>query len=417
MAITARRWSSTSCGPPNGPPAGAGAVGGDGGDERHAGRRDSSANSGRSMAVVMPRLEVVEQHVVAMLEVREAVDVAVAQLDVALERVAEAREVRRGARLLPGGLAERRRAAGLRGQAGRDPHRLLEVAPQLARSGGRRRRPGPARPPMARARRAAGRARDRSAARGRPSRASPPGRRAPAAPSGGIIVFWSQNSSEWMCPRSARIAARSCSAASSAGRRSPAGARVDGVEQRVHVGEVEVLGEVAGGLLARRALERHVERDEARAGLVVASARRCRRARVRRGLRGIARPATARRPGRRRRPAGGAGRTRPLRAQLVERARERSRPTTAGPRGGGRARPAGDRASPASPRGLPTRSTWSLASRPASSRTAARRPRPPRGSRGPVRRALGERGCARPRGQRLELVRDPPQVLGTAAGS
>ena len=35
MAITARRWSSTSCGPPNGPPAGRGASRGDAGHERH----------------------------------------------------------------------------------------------------------------------------------------------------------------------------------------------------------------------------------------------------------------------------------------------------------------------------------------------------------------------------------------------
>ena len=54
-----------------------------------------------------------------------------AQLDVALERVAQAGEVGRGTCFLPGGVAERCRAAGFRGQAGGDAHRLLEVAPQL----------------------------------------------------------------------------------------------------------------------------------------------------------------------------------------------------------------------------------------------------------------------------------------------
>ena len=78
------------------------------------------------------RLEVVEQDVVAVLEAREAVDVALSQLEMARERVAEAREVRCGARLLPRRLAERGGAAQLRGEAGRDAHRLLEVAPQLA---------------------------------------------------------------------------------------------------------------------------------------------------------------------------------------------------------------------------------------------------------------------------------------------
>ena len=42
---------------------------------------------------------------------------------------------------------------------------------------------------------------------------------------------------------------------------------VDVVEQRVGSASVEVLGEIARGLLARAAAERHVERDQARAGV------------------------------------------------------------------------------------------------------------------------------------------------------
>ena len=52
---------------------------------------------------------------------------------------------------------------------------------------------------------------------------------------------------------------------------------VDVVEQLAGVGERVVLGEVALGLLARRAAEGHVERDEPR-GLLVVDARRRRRA-------------------------------------------------------------------------------------------------------------------------------------------
>ena len=110
-------------------------------------------------------LEVVEQRVVGVLEAGEALDVAVAELDLALERVAEAGEVGGGARLLPGGLAVRGGAADLGGEARRDAHRLLVVAPELAQEadvvgvGVLRRRP------TARARRAGGRAPGRSAAR------------------------------------------------------------------------------------------------------------------------------------------------------------------------------------------------------------------------------------------------------------
>ncbi len=74
-----------------------------------------------------PGLEVVEQQVVGVLGGLEAGDVAVAQLDVALERVAEVAEVRRRARLLPGLLAERVGVADLGGELGRDARRLLVV--------------------------------------------------------------------------------------------------------------------------------------------------------------------------------------------------------------------------------------------------------------------------------------------------
>ena len=56
-----------------------------------------------------PGLEVVEQQVVGVLDRLEAGDVAVAELDVALERVAEEAEVGGRARLLPGLLARARR--------------------------------------------------------------------------------------------------------------------------------------------------------------------------------------------------------------------------------------------------------------------------------------------------------------------
>ena len=59
----------------------------------------------------------------------EAGDVAVAQLEVAGERVAETAEVGRLARLEPGLLAERGGVRHLAGQLRRDPGALLEVAP------------------------------------------------------------------------------------------------------------------------------------------------------------------------------------------------------------------------------------------------------------------------------------------------
>ena len=75
-------------------------------------------------------LEVVEQRVVGVLEALEALDVPPAQLDVALEEVAEAAVVVGGARLLPGGLAERPRLRHRGGQLGRDADGLLVVAPR-----------------------------------------------------------------------------------------------------------------------------------------------------------------------------------------------------------------------------------------------------------------------------------------------
>ncbi len=75
-----------------------------------------------------PGLEVVEQDVVGVRGGLEALDVAVAQLDVARQRVAETREVRGRAGLLPRLLAERVGVADLRRQRGGHAHRLLVVA-------------------------------------------------------------------------------------------------------------------------------------------------------------------------------------------------------------------------------------------------------------------------------------------------
>ena len=76
-----------------------------------------------------PGLEVVEQDVVGVRGGLEALDVAVAQLDVARQRVAEVREVRGRAGLLPRLLAERGGVAHLRRQRAGHAHRLLVVAP------------------------------------------------------------------------------------------------------------------------------------------------------------------------------------------------------------------------------------------------------------------------------------------------
>ena len=108
-----------------------------------------------------PGLEVVEQDVVGVRGGLEARDVAVAQLDVARQGVAEVREVRGRARLLPRLLAERVRVADLRRQRGGHADRLLVVAADGGEQRARRRSRGPRRPPTARARRAAGRSRGR----------------------------------------------------------------------------------------------------------------------------------------------------------------------------------------------------------------------------------------------------------------
>ena len=310
-----------------------------------------------------------------MLEVREAVDVAVAQLDLALERVAEAREVRRGARLLPGRLAERSGAAGLRGEAGRDADGLLEIAPQLPDQAhvvgvgillGRPRLERVEQP-----RRAA----DRSAARARRPRASRPGRRgrprrAAASSCSGPRTAASGCARGRPAPRRARAAPPARPA-----RRSPAGARVDGVEQRVHIGQREVRGEVVRGRLARRALQCHVERDEASAGLVVRARAVARGRRLRRRLRELRE--------RRRRGAGDGERPASLRSSSSE--RPALRPTTAGRRGGDRALPATARAWPAAPARPRPRARRGRRPRGRRRRAApARRPRPPRGSHGPV---------------------------------
>ena len=134
-----------------------------------------------------PRLEVVEQRVVGVLVALEAGDVALAQLDLALERVAEAREVGRGQRLLPR-LQSRSSAHGSSpppARSARAPSSRSRGVP--TRRAGRRRRRGPGRPPTARARSAGGRAPGRSrarAARARAWRPCPPARRPrPAASS------------------------------------------------------------------------------------------------------------------------------------------------------------------------------------------------------------------------------------------
>ena len=103
-----------------------GAGGGDDGHEGIAQLGEERAELGGREA----GLEVVEQRVVRMLVALEAGDVAVPQLDLAGEGVAEPPEVVRGARLLPCLLAERVGLRDLRGQLGGDADRFLEVAPR-----------------------------------------------------------------------------------------------------------------------------------------------------------------------------------------------------------------------------------------------------------------------------------------------
>ena len=102
-----------------------------GGDERHEGvaqLREQRAQLGRREA----RLEVLEQHVVGVLEALEAGDVALPQLDVALERGAEVLEVVVRERLLPRVKAGRLRVRDVGGEVGRHADGALVVAPDPA---------------------------------------------------------------------------------------------------------------------------------------------------------------------------------------------------------------------------------------------------------------------------------------------
>ena len=126
-AMTARRWSSTSWWPSRTPgPSWAPSA---------SAIRGTSPSRTSSEQRPQPRrghagLEVVEEHVVGVLGLREAVDVAVAELQVGGQRVAEAGVVGRRAGLLPGRLADGRGAAEVGGQRGGHAHRLLDVAAQ-----------------------------------------------------------------------------------------------------------------------------------------------------------------------------------------------------------------------------------------------------------------------------------------------
>ena len=245
-----------------------------------------------------------------MRGVREARDVAVAQLEVARERVAEAREVGGRARLLPGRLAERRRRGSSRRRASvGHAHGLLEVAAQhgdqadVVGVGVLARRPRLERVEQPR------RAPDRSGARGRPPRASPAGRRGPRRRAGGIIVFWSQNSSACTRPSCASTPARSRTAASAAGTAVSCTGSTRGEDRRAGVGPprspqtgpfgvISTFAEAsassataiaAGASATREAVRDHVgERDRRRGG---PAARACprRRAGPRRRRRGCVR--------------------------------------------------------------------------------------------------------------------------------
>ena len=126
---TARRWSSASNGPEKTPLLRASSpsptLSATSVDEVVAQRLEQRPQLGGGEA----GLEVVEQHVVGVRGVLEAGDVAVAQLDVARERVAEVGEVRRRAGLLPLLLADGVGVADLGGELGGDADRLLVVAP------------------------------------------------------------------------------------------------------------------------------------------------------------------------------------------------------------------------------------------------------------------------------------------------
>ena len=98
--------------------------------------RTSSASTGRivpNTSVTSDglhvRLEVVEERRVGRVVPLEALDVAALELEVALERGEEPREVVRRARLDPDLVAERRRSRQLDAELGRNAALLLPVAP------------------------------------------------------------------------------------------------------------------------------------------------------------------------------------------------------------------------------------------------------------------------------------------------
>ena len=210
----------------------------------------------RSSAVVRPRLVVVEQDVVRVRELAGAVEArrcsGCCSSSTRSSAGAEAREVAtsRAPPSRPAARARRRWRSPPRGRSGRCTA-LWWSRRERGDEPRRRRSPGRPTPPTARARPAARRA-PGSVRRSCwiRSSASNWSARAPAPP-GGIIVFWSHRSRPPIPPRSAISPARSRSFASSFGASLIVTRPGDVVEQRVQVGEREVLGQVARGLLAR----------------------------------------------------------------------------------------------------------------------------------------------------------------------
>ena len=152
-----------------------------------------------------PALEVVEHDVVRLVADLEAVDVALAQVEVLAQRRQERREVVVPARLDPDRVRERRGARHLRAQLGGHLARLLPVA---------RPRRGSGSPRTSRSRGSRPKARSSSSSRPtsaevnfscaiRPSVASCSARS--GAPRGGIITCWSQPRSAIVLPRSADL--------------------------------------------------------------------------------------------------------------------------------------------------------------------------------------------------------------------
>ena len=200
--------------------------------------------------------------------VREAGGVLAAQLDLAGERVAEAggtrrRRRRRARRRSPPWprAPSRRRGARARGPPSRGRGGRRGPA-------GRRRRRGPPPPPTAPAPPAAARAAGRRAARARAARASPAGRRASRAARRHVDVLIPHQERH----RAAEVGELRevlAERAQLCGRlASEPGLGVHVVEQAGRVRQVEVVAQVGLGLLARRAVERHVEGDQAGALLV-----------------------------------------------------------------------------------------------------------------------------------------------------